>query len=738
MRGLMWFTIGFFTACAASLWLLPKSVTILFATVTAAGSMILAARNPGKYRSIGAVTLWGVVAGLLWFSAFQRCYMADIESIDGQQKIFSLTAIDYSEETSHGTVRVNGSIVWRGKTYKTCAYLDEDVSLIPGDTITASFQLMNTVSEGLYYPGNGVFLIAYQKDEGSIERADKLSLRQMASVLSNRIEARIGEYFTQAEFAFAKALLLGQTEGIDYALDTQLKVSGIRHVVAVSGLHVAVLVGLLHIITLKRPLFTAYIGFPILAVFAATAGFTPSVCRACIMAALMMLGLCIDREYDGTTALAFSVLVMLLVNPMAVASVSLQLSVASVAGIFLFCKPIYESLSDKWKTESKWIKRVMNWIISSVSVTLSAMFFTVPLCAVYFGTVSLIGIVTNLLTLWAVWLIFCGIIAVCAVSLVWHGGAVFLALPVSWLIRYVMKWAELLSRFPIAAVYTDSIYIVIWLVFCYCLIGLYLLQKRRSQEKLVLCMALSLMVSLFFSWMEPWSDKVRMQVLNVGQGQSILFQTEGRTFLVDCGGDSDEATADLIAQTLFSQGIRCLDGIIITHHDRDHAGALVHLLTRLETDYLIAPFTQEAVILPSVGAKTIWAKKDMRIPLKSGSVQIFPSGYWGDGNENSLCVLFEMENCAILITGDRSSLGEKLLLKKVKLPKVDVLIAGHHGADDATCPELLDAVQPDIVMISVGEGNSYGHPHNETLKRLEEFGCKVYRTDQNGTLEFRR
>lgn len=734
----MWFTIGFSTACAVSLLLLPEWWLLLFAALSAGFALLLSAKNPGLFRKITAAILCGVAAGLFWISAYQHCFLSDIAALDKKQHILSITATDYSDMTARGSVRVYGNVEWEGKTYKTCAYLKNGVSLSPGDTITAPFLVTDTISDGWYDPANGVFLRAYQKEEGSVVREVNRSFLQIASLLSDRIENRIALYFTQEEFAFSKALLLGDTEDIDYSLDTQLKVSGIRHIVAVSGLHVSVLMGLLYFLTLKRPWITALIGIPILAVFAAMAGFSPSVTRACLMSALMVLGLCIDREYDGPTALAFSVLVMLLINPIAVASVSLQLSVSSVAGIFLFCRPIYEVFASRWKTDSKWMDKVRKWILSSVSVTLSAMFFTTPLCAVHFGSVSLIGVGTNLLTLWAVGFIFCGIIAVCAVSFFWHGAAVLLALPISWLIQYVLKCVEVLSRFPIAAVYTDSIYMVLWLVFCYCLLALFWAHKNRSASQLVLCAALTLMTALFFSWMEVPRTGMRMQVLDVGQGQSIVFQTEGRTFLVDCGGDSDEGTADVIVQNLLSQGIRRLDGIIITHQDRDHAGALPYLLTRLETDLLITPFTQEKMELPQIKGEIVFAQNDLKIPLESGCIRIFASGYWGDGNENSLCVLFERENCAILITGDRSSLGEKMLLKKVKLPKVDVLIAGHHGSEDSTSQELLEAVQPDIVIISAGKGNSYGHPHKNTLRRLESYGCKVYRTDLNGTLEFRR
>jgi len=100
--------------------------------------------------------------------------------------------------------------------------------------------------------------------------------------------------------------------------------------------------------------------------------------------------------------------------------------------------------------------------------------------------------------------------------------------------------------------------------------------------------------------------------------------------------------------------------------------------------------------------------------------------------------LFDTEKCDILITGDRDGFGERSLLRNVDIPKVDVLVAGHHGAKNSTCQELLEAVRPEIVCISVGEGNPYGHPAPELLERLAEFGCAVYRTDQNGTITIRR
>ena len=100
--------------------------------------------------------------------------------------------------------------------------------------------------------------------------------------------------------------------------------------------------------------------------------------------------------------------------------------------------------------------------------------------------------------------------------------------------------------------------------------------------------------------------------------------------------------------------------------------------------------------------------------------------------------MFDTEKCDILITGDRSSFGERMLLRRRDLPDVDILVAGHHGAADATSEELLQAVTPELVLISVSPNNYYGHPAPALLQRLETHGCAVYRTDQNGTITIRR
>lgn len=207
--------------------------------------------------------------------------------------------------------------------------------------------------------------------------------------------------------------------------------------------------------------------------------------------------------------------------------------------------------------------------------------------------------------------------------------------------------------------------------------------------------------------------------------------------MVDCGGDTDASAADMAAGTLLSQGITRLDGLIVTHPDRDHAGAVEELLTRVDTDVLILPPAAED-LARATQAPVVYAQQDLELTFDGGKITIFSSPFRENANESGLGVLFDTEKCDILITADRSALGERALLGMAALPKVDVLIAGHHGAADATCEELLEAVRPEVVCISAGEDNPYGHPAQETLLRLLEYGCTIYRTDREGTIIIRR
>lgn len=736
----MLFTIGFAGACGV--WCcLPEAGFYLLGGIcllAAAAGLI----RRGGWKQCLAVCL-GFAVGAFWWAAFAGWYLAPARQADGQTMDTWITVSGYSRKTGYGTA-VEGKITLNGRTYGVRVYLDEETEARPGDTLSGAFTLRCTLnSASAYDRSGGIFLLAYPAGQVQAAGADGPSLRYLPQQLRAKLLETLDGAFPADTAMFARAVLVGETSGLDYGTDTALKLSGIRHVVAVSGLHVGILFAVLSLLTASRRYLTLLLGIPALALFAAMAGFTPSVSRACVMELLFLTALCADREYDPPTALAFAALLMLGANPYAVASVSLQLSVASVAGIFLFAPPVYQLLIKRmgggkgrgWKAGGK------RWAAGSISVSVGAAVLTTPFSAWYFGTVSLAGVVTNLLTLWAVTLIFCGVLLSGCLGLFWLTGAKGIAWGVSILIRYVLGVAKTVAGVPLSAVYTRSLPIAVWLAAVYVLFGLFLLYKRRRPGIWASCAAVGLCAALMVSWLIPLRDSYRLTVLDVGQGQCVLLQSDGRTYMVDCGGSSDTGAADIAAETLLSQGVTRLDGLILTHYDSDHVGAAGNLLSRVPADCVFLPATAEGeafgdTLRTELGEQVLTADADLRLEYGGTVLTILTAEDARSGNESGLCVLFQKEKCDILVTGDRGFAGEAALLHKGIVPPVDILVAGHHGAASSTGQTLLSALTPETVVISVG-ANSYGHPAEETLARLEKAGCTVRRTDIEGTIIIR-
>ncbi len=749
MRGLMWFSTGLCAACMISAYCgSPMSLWTAVCAGLLAVLCFLVIRN--RAGRIVSILLAAFALGLGWFALYNGQYLQEVRELDGQVQNIEIEASDYSYQTNYGS-SVPGSFVWNGRKIRILAYLDGCQNIEPGSHISGSFQLRFTAyggaKEPTYHRSEGVFLLAYQKEEITITDTEDISWIHYPAFLRKVLAERIDQLFSGDAAAFAKALLLGDRTDINYDLNTNFKVTGISHIIAVSGLHVSILFGMIYVLLGKNRFLSFAVGVPVLLLFSAVAGFTPSITRACIMQCLILLAMLLNREYDSPTALAFAVLIMVLINPMVVISISFQLSVGCMIGIFLFTSRIHGWMlsekclgSAKGKTVIAGIKR---WFASSVAVSAGASIMTTPLVAYYFETVSLISLLTNLLVVWVISFIFCGMIICIILTFASFRLARFAASIVSLAIHFVLKIAEVLAKFPLAAVYTNSVYVVVWLAFLYLMLVVFLCLRKRHVLVLFCCAITSLCVALMASWTEPLLDECRVTVLDVGQGQCILLQSQGRTYMVDCGGDSPTEAADTASQTLLSQGIYKLDGLILTHYDEDHTAGVPYLLTRIGADMILLPDMQdESGIRQEIESgnndRICYVERDLTFAFGETKLTLYAPESKNMGNESSICVLFQTKNCDILITGDRGTLGEMMLLHRTDLPQVDVLIAGHHGAAGSTGEKLLTQVKPRDVLISVGKNNRYGHPAKSLLERVQRIGAAVWRTDISGTIVFRR
>ncbi len=745
MRKLMWFAVGFSAATAVCAYLLSGPWILIFALFICLLFAVMCCFHK-KIQPVIFVVLIGLFVGSLYHWGYDRLLLSDAKNYDGVTMPVEVKATDYSFQTDYG-MGVNGKVFLNGRSYRTRLYYQGDLSVEPGDSIRITAKLRYTPSGGLeistYHKGEGIFLLSYEQSQPTLEKAEGFNPRYIASKLRKDICNRIVEIFPEDTGAFAKALLIGDDSDISFADNISFQKSGIRHVIAVSGLHVSILFSIIYFVTRKSRMLTLLVGLPVLFLFAAVAGFSPSIIRACIMQALLIIALVLNREYDPGTALSFSCLVMLMVNPLTITSVSFQLSVGCMIGIFLFSNPIREYFMGKMKCKERkgWKPKLIKWFVGSISISMSAMLITMPLCAVYFGMVTVVGILTNLLVLWIISFVFCGIIIACLLSCIWMPMGSIAAWIVSWPIRYVLIVSKLLSSVPGGSLYTESPYTVLWIVSVILLVSIFLLSKRKSPVMLTIAVTLLYTLSLIASWAEPRMSNVQVTVLDVGQGQCILLQCKNEAYMIDCGGSDPEHTATVAINAVGAQGVQKLDGLILTHYDGDHCNGAAYFLEVIPVEKLYLPDidrdNETRQQLEKMDIPINWVADKTVLALNHGKMELYPGISGETSNENSLCILFRGEKCDILITGDRNISGEHMLLEQGNIPELELLVAGHHGASTSTGLELLEKCSPAVVAISAGENNRHGHPNSETLVRLRAAGCIIRRTDLEGTIIFR-
>lgn len=745
MRKLMWVTLGFGAACAfftyvyPGAWALPPAAALLLAF-----GILQAFRDRHRALAIGALLCLGASVGLCWSWFHDGTLLRPARTVDGTVQSIQVELRDWPVETQYGC-SVDGTVVLEGRSYRIRLYLNKmEQGLQPGDRLALCAQLRLTTdggqSEPTYHRSNGIFLLGYQRGNVEVSAVERIPWRYAPAVIQREVSARLKLLFPEDAVGFVRALLLGDRTGLSYAQRNQMSLAGISHVVAVSGMHVSILFALIYTLVGRRRGLAALLGIPAVVLFAAVAGFSPSVSRAALMQILMLTAGLLGREYDPPSALSAAALTLLVLNPVVAASVSFQLSVGAMAGIFLFSGRLYRFFTRRMTSEKGFGRRMLRFLASSISVTLGASALTAPIVAWTFGVVSLFGVLTNLLALWAVSLVFYGAIFACLLSLLWLPLGRGIAWCAAWFVRYILLIASAVAKMPLSAVYTSSPYVAAWMYFVPMLLGLFLLGKCGRKKLFAGALMLGLGVSMLLSYLEPMVDAYRVTVLNVGQGQCVLLQSAGRTFVVDCGGSNAQDAGEQAARYLLSQGVYRVDGLILTHYDKDHAGGAMQLLSRLRVKNLFLPYLEGdetgAAIGQAAEGTVYYVTEDLRLTFGKACLRIFAPLSQTTSNESGLSILFTAGECDTLITGDMNEAMERRLLATHSLPDVELLVAGHHGSKNATGQALLQATRPDVVAISVGD-NSYGHPAPEMLGRAAQAGALIYRTDQQGTLIFR-
>lgn len=749
MRRLATVCVSFSAAVFAALYLLPFAWTLWLGLFFALCGLALLLTRRLWLRPFALAAL-GLAVGFGCFYVHELRTTLPARALDGETREVRATVLDYPrvyDRYCSLTVRLEGEDLPR---LKALVY-DSSMTLAqvePGDLVRFTAKL--SAAERKYGEDYDVYLakdLYLKLNTGSgavIEKGGK-TLRQLPVRLHHALIERIGSLFPADTAAFMKSLLLGDKSELYADEESYLALSraGNMHALAVSGLHIAYLVGLMTLLFGKRS-FSSLCCIALVWLFVLVTGGSPSAVRAAVMQTVLLMAPVLRRENDPPTSLSFALSLILFANPRAGASVSLQLSFAAMAGILCSGERLRDWLLSL--LPEGLARRSLAGPTAAFASSLAVIPFTAPLMALHFGYVSLLAPISGALCYAAISACFLGGYLACLLSILFAPLGGLLAWAAAWLARYVVFVSRLVSCVPCAAVYSAFRYFVPWLIGAYVLFLLFRFLPLRRGEKLLLPAALTLLSLLLLLNVERLRFERAdgsVSVLDVGQGLCVCAMAGDGTAVVDCGSlmTLDNA-GDLAGRFLLMRGRREIDALVLTHLDSDHISGVSTLMEMLPVRLLILPEGEAPdnekleEILQKAKAKQIpvhHLTEDAALRLGALSLTLTAPLDGRDNNDRGLFAAVHIGGYDTLVSGDASAAQERRFLLHGLPVDSELLVVGHHGSKYSSDPDYLRLCGADTAIVSAGF-NSYGHPTQEALERLRAAGYTVYRTDQDGTI----
>lgn len=578
----------------------------------------------------------------------------------------------------------------------------------------------------------------------------------------------------EPQASFGQAILLGIRDRLPDSLTEDFRRAGTSHLLAISGLHVGILLALgisaSEFLIGRRG--QIYLVLPLLAiwVYALTSGASDSAMRAAIMGTAYVAAIAVGRPRSLIPALALAAVLMAAIEPRILSRVSFQLSFAAMTGIAIY----YEILSDRmteWlgigPEREEWWATALRGLTGAVGVTVAATLATAPLLIFYFERFSLVGMPATLLSMPAL-----------PPALVAHGATALVgiasetvALPLGWLAwalsGYITGVASLFAGMPMASLETGELaHGFVWAYYA-AIAGLAVLLYspiRWNRPRLPVqskvwnveipwqstALALVAAITVWIVALSQPDGNLKVAFTDVGQGDMTVITTpSGQTIVVDGGPDPERAIQVLDAQMPFWK--RTLSLVVLSHPHSDHVSGLNEVLRRydverileLRSEYESADYTAWTRLSDSEGAQLLEARPGMRLSFEDGVELRVLAPYATsdnstsvDANDASVVVRVIYGNASFLLTGDVFRDGERWLLGSGQVLHSDVLKVAHHGSDTSSGPSFLSAVSPRVAIISAGRDNRFGHPDPEVIERLEGLmpASRMFKTFERGTI----
>lgn len=568
------------------------------------------------------------------------------------------------------------------------------------------------------------------------------------------------------------ALVLGDDTLLEEDTQTTYKNAGILHILAVSGLHISLL-GTAALTLSKKlylpPRFRSLFCALVVLLYCQLCGNGVSSTRACIMFFCITAGSLLGRTYDSLSALSLAGVLILWTSPTMLFQSGFQLSFGAVLGIHLVCPAFLptENNSDRCSSSSRFHSQMVSLLhkfLSSLSFGLGLQLTLLPITLYHFFRYPLYSLMLNFVILPLTGPLFLlGGTSLVLDHILPIGGS-FLAswclLPCQWILRLYDILCQLTLSLPQASALLGRPSIL-RLVLYYSLLAILCLWRYRHRTKLrteVSPMPLLIPIALAVLLSPLPARSVQVTFLDVGQGDCAFIKTPtGTTLLIDGGSSDIKNMADYrLIPFLESQGVDHLDYVFLSHTDQDHFNGIVDwlesggtigtaILPALAPPLATSPSYEQAVLLLKSYQIPIhyfsqgmsWQEGPLLLTCLAPVAPSHPqASLYSDLNTASLVLLLQYQDIRILFTGDCEEEGEQLLLSHLQKQDMTchILKAGHHGSAYATGQALLNQLHPQIVIVSCGVRNRYGHPHPSLLNRVEQAGISCHVTASCGAI----
>ncbi|MCB8943545.1 MAG: DNA internalization-related competence protein ComEC/Rec2 [Ardenticatenaceae bacterium] len=588
---------------------------------------------------------------------------------------------------------------------------------------------------------------------------------QAIYTFKSRAQNTITQLIPNPQAGLLTGILLGNDNGLPPDLAEDFRTTGMTHIIAISGFNIAILIAILvglaeNFLSRRGAVIFAVSG---IVLYTILVGADASVVRAAIMGGIYLIAnRWLGRPNFAYASLFLSALLMTLVNPFTLWDVGFQLSFTATLGLMLYGTPFTQ-----WTRRQllRWldvgiVNRVMGLLSEAVLITLAAQVLTLPLMMAYFGQLSLVSLAANAFILPAqpgvmLW----GGLATLAGLFVPFIGQIFAW--VAWLfLSYTIWLVRLFARVPGATVPVEISLTGIVLIYGVIAAVTWYAQQDEEQRRRIgavvgrnltqrLAVGASLLAAvLTVSWSTSQPDgRLHIAFMNVGQGDATLITTpNGRQVLIDGGFYPSVLNDQLGRQMPFWD--REIDLMVATHPDADHVAGLVEVFDRYAIGRLItdgeglgeSPIYDEVLLAaeaagtpihPAQVGEVIYLDEGVRLEVLHPGARLNSESR----NENSVSMRLVYEDFAFLFTGDAEEAAEREMLATGLPLQSLVFKAGHHGSRSSSTLPFLAAVRPQIMVVSAGLDNRFGHPHPELLERAAAVGTAVLRTDQLGTIE---